>query len=179
MVPLSKNIPRKGPRGTADPSASLLMTQGGGSRNNPTQAKRRLEWATQSFVASVESPVSVLPQLAAGKLVARDDKGEGDASMESGCRTEGVFHHLGWVAGPGRRPMIPPVGMTIFCKMRAIDFKMNCHPSMSYFASSASRACKSAGSSGVVLGAKRAVTLPSRATTNFSKFQRISGSGLV
>ena len=48
-----------------------------------------------------------------------------------------------------------------------------------YFASSASRACKSAGSSGVVLGAKRAVTVPLRATTNFSKFQRISGSGFV
>jgi hypothetical protein len=23
-------------------------------------------------------------------------KGEGDASKESGCRTEGVFHHLRW-----------------------------------------------------------------------------------
>jgi hypothetical protein len=31
---------------------------------------------------------------------ARDDKGKGDGSMESGCGTEGVFHHLGWVAGP-------------------------------------------------------------------------------
>ena len=30
---------------------------------------------------------------------ARDDKGEGDASMESGCWTEGVFHHLGWAEG--------------------------------------------------------------------------------
>jgi hypothetical protein len=30
----------------------------------------------------------------------RDDKGEGDASMESGCCTEGVFHHLGWAACP-------------------------------------------------------------------------------
>jgi hypothetical protein len=31
---------------------------------------------------------------------ARDDKREGDASMESGCWTEGVFHLLGWAAGP-------------------------------------------------------------------------------
>ena len=30
----------------------------------------------------------------------RDDKGESDASMESGCRREGVFHHLGWATGP-------------------------------------------------------------------------------
>jgi hypothetical protein len=31
---------------------------------------------------------------------ARDDKGKGDASIESGCWTEGVFHLLGWAAGP-------------------------------------------------------------------------------
>jgi DNA-binding winged helix-turn-helix (wHTH) protein len=31
---------------------------------------------------------------------ARDDKGEGDASKESGWWTKGVFHHLGWAAGP-------------------------------------------------------------------------------
>ena len=43
--------------------------------------------------------VSFLPQLAAGKSAARVDKGEGDASMESGGWTEGVFHHLGWVTG--------------------------------------------------------------------------------
>ena len=30
----------------------------------------------------------------------QDDKGESGASMESGCRSEGVFHHLGWAAGP-------------------------------------------------------------------------------
>jgi hypothetical protein len=30
----------------------------------------------------------------------RDDKGEGEASMENGCWTEGVFHHLGWATGP-------------------------------------------------------------------------------
>jgi hypothetical protein len=46
-------------------------------------------------------------------------------------------------------------------------------------ASSVSRAFTRAGSSGVVLGAKRAVTLPPRSTTNFSKFQRSSGSLLV
>jgi hypothetical protein len=40
---------------------------------------------------------------------ARDDKGEGNASMKSGCWTDVVFHHLGWA----ERPMIPPVGMTI------------------------------------------------------------------
>jgi hypothetical protein len=28
----------------------------------------------------------------------RDDKGEGDASKEGGCRTETDFHHLGWAA---------------------------------------------------------------------------------
>jgi hypothetical protein len=43
---------------------------------------------------------------------ARDDKGEGGASIESGCSTEGVFHLLGWAAGPGRRPMTTPVGRT-------------------------------------------------------------------
>ena len=31
---------------------------------------------------------------------ARDDKGEGDASMESGCWTEGVFHHIRWAKDP-------------------------------------------------------------------------------
>ena len=30
----------------------------------------------------------------------RDDKGEGEASMESGCWTEAFFHRLGWAAGP-------------------------------------------------------------------------------
>ena len=30
---------------------------------------------------------------------ARDDKGEDDASLESGCWTEGVFHLLRWAAG--------------------------------------------------------------------------------
>ena len=35
---------------------------------------------------------------------ARDDKGEGDASMESGCWTEGVFHLLRWAAS-GLRPI--------------------------------------------------------------------------
>ena len=35
---------------------------------------------------------------------ARDDKGEGDASMESGCWTERVFHLLRWAAG-GLRPI--------------------------------------------------------------------------
>ena len=39
----------------------------------------------------------------------RDDKGEGDASKEGGCWTEGVFHHLGWAAGP----ITTPVEMTI------------------------------------------------------------------
>jgi hypothetical protein len=29
----------------------------------------------------------------------RDDKGEGDASMKSGCWIKGVFHQLGWAAG--------------------------------------------------------------------------------
>jgi hypothetical protein len=33
----------------------------------------------------------------------RDDRGERDASMESGRRTEGDFHPLGWAAGP--RPL--------------------------------------------------------------------------
>jgi hypothetical protein len=42
------------------------MTQGGGSRNNPTQAKRRLEWATHF--------------LGGGELGHFDDKGE-EASM--------------------------------------------------------------------------------------------------
>ena len=30
----------------------------------------------------------------------RDDKGEGGASIECGCRTEGIFHHLGRAEGP-------------------------------------------------------------------------------
>jgi hypothetical protein len=29
----------------------------------------------------------------------RDDKGEGGASIECGCRTEPIFHHLGWAEG--------------------------------------------------------------------------------
>ena len=30
----------------------------------------------------------------------RDDKGEGGASIECGCRTEAIFHHLEWAEGP-------------------------------------------------------------------------------
>src|SRR6202021_3145253 len=30
----------------------------------------------------------------------RDDKGDGGASIECGCRTEAIFHHLGRPAGP-------------------------------------------------------------------------------
>src|SRR3984885_4627119 len=30
----------------------------------------------------------------------RDDKGEGGASSECGCRTEAIFHHLGRAEGP-------------------------------------------------------------------------------
>jgi hypothetical protein len=40
-----------------------------------------------SFVISLPTRFS--------KSAARDDKGEGDASMESGCWTEGVFNHPG------------------------------------------------------------------------------------
>ena len=29
-----------------------------------------------------------------------DDKGEDGASIECGCRTEGIFHHLGRAEGP-------------------------------------------------------------------------------
>ena len=35
----------------------------------------------------------------------RDDKGEGDGSIKSGCETEAFFHHP-WV---GRRPVATPV----------------------------------------------------------------------
>jgi hypothetical protein len=38
---------------------------------------------------------------------ARDDKGEGNLSMESGFWTEGIFHHLGWAVGP----RTPPEGL--------------------------------------------------------------------
>jgi len=41
-----------------DASELLLMTQRR-VRNNPTQAKRRLEWATQIFVTDKESTVKV------------------------------------------------------------------------------------------------------------------------
>lgn len=47
-----------------------------------------------------------------------------------------------------------------------------------YFASSASIADTSAGSSGAVAGAKRAATVPSLAIRNFSKFHSTSGSSL-
>ena len=47
-----------------------------------------------------------------------------------------------------------------------------------HFASSASIAARNAGSSGVVVGAKRAATLPSLAIRNFSKFHSTSGWGL-
>jgi hypothetical protein len=30
----------------------------------------------------------------------RDGKGEDGASIECGCRTEGIFHRLGWAFGP-------------------------------------------------------------------------------
>jgi hypothetical protein len=30
----------------------------------------------------------------------RDDKGEGGASIEGGCRTEAIFYHLGRAEGP-------------------------------------------------------------------------------
>ena len=35
--------------------------------------------------------VSFLPQLAAGKSAARDDKGKGHGSTKSGCGTEALF----------------------------------------------------------------------------------------
>jgi hypothetical protein len=49
---------------------------------------------------------------------ARDDKGEGGASIESGGWTEVAFHHLGWA----ERPMIPPVGMTIHLQGDGLTF---------------------------------------------------------
>jgi len=62
---------------------------------------------------------------------ARDDKGEGGASngerwpdrrrFLSPCRTERVFHHLGWAD----RPMIPPVGMTIRFRCQNFGVKIN------------------------------------------------------
>ena len=55
---------------------------------NPTQAKRRLEWATPSFFAGGGG--SFVPQLAAGKLAARDDKGGDGAPI--------------WCDGPHERP---------------------------------------------------------------------------
>jgi hypothetical protein len=52
-------------------------------RNNPTQAKRRLEWATQSFVARVEGP-------AAGKLSAPYEQRAARCSAAFNLQSEGT-----------------------------------------------------------------------------------------
>jgi hypothetical protein len=44
-------------------------------RNNPTQAKRRLEWATPNFLAGRGSRCHFLPRLTAGKLAAGMNNG--------------------------------------------------------------------------------------------------------
>jgi hypothetical protein len=73
---------------------------GFGELHAPFFMERRTRGSLQCSVSGNPGPglpfmaifaVSFLPQLAAGKFAARDDKGEGDASMESGCWTEDVF----------------------------------------------------------------------------------------
>jgi hypothetical protein len=61
LVHSSRNLPPASQAAPNDTKRRLI-------RNNPTQAKRRLEWATPSF------SWSFLSQLAAGKSAPRDDK---------------------------------------------------------------------------------------------------------
>src|SRR5580658_10781289 len=64
-------------------------------------------------------PVSFLSQVAAGKSAARDDKGEGGPSVESGC----------WLTEPQVPPLrFAPVGMTIHILVGVRVPKKNCHP---------------------------------------------------
>jgi hypothetical protein len=83
-------------RGTVDPSASLPMNrfvsyakQAGCSwvrtSENPKDSACFRKYPL--FIGFITSP--------AARSSARDDKGEGDASMERGCWTEGVFVSLG------------------------------------------------------------------------------------
>ena len=65
-------------------------------------------------------------------------------------------------------------GLVALCDMAVMgEGAFLCDPHVRY-----GIAATSAASSGAVVGAKRAATLPSLAITNFSKFHRISGTGL-
>jgi hypothetical protein len=80
-------------RGTADPSAALGMTRSGLVPRLRRSDHLRYRFPALPGWADVlrsalralhpwRLPVSFLPQLAAGKLAARDDKGDGRASIE-------------------------------------------------------------------------------------------------
>ena len=61
---------------------------------SPTQAKRGLEWATQNIGCWCSELVIHL-STRLRESAARDDKGEGDGSIKSGCWTEVFFITLG------------------------------------------------------------------------------------
>jgi hypothetical protein len=110
MISLSKNIPRSGPRNCRSLGFPGFPVElgGVGELHAPFLTERRTRGPG--------------PEMRGRKSgFARDDTGEGDASMKSGCWIEGVFHHLGW----GRRPMTTPVGMTIPFRCQNLDFKIN------------------------------------------------------
>jgi hypothetical protein len=74
----------------------------GGRPYGPQSPDRFLEKHSQDEPAELQIPIRLRSGQALG--FARDDKGEGGASMEGGCWTEGVFHLLRWAAG-GLRPI--------------------------------------------------------------------------
>ena len=94
---LSKNISKKGPEPQISPlrCAPVEMTKG--------------RAALPATVVAEQDPLFIaLGGPKAHDSSGRDDKGEGGASIECGCRTESIFHQLGWA----RLPMTSPVEMT-------------------------------------------------------------------
>src|ERR1700728_2773930 len=69
-----------------------------------TKGRAALPW---SVVAEQQLFFITLGGPTAHDFPGRDDKGEGGASIECGCRTAAIFHHLG-----RQRPMTFPVEMT-------------------------------------------------------------------
>ena len=81
-----ENIPRNGPQNCRSLGWPGFPVEVGGVAISTRFSLQKTAHAALSSAANRKSGY------------ARDDKGEGDASMESGCWTEGVFHPLGWAA---------------------------------------------------------------------------------
>ena len=82
-----------GLQGTYVFSSLLATDQGGWADSMICLAKNIAIFMRFSFQKTAHAALSSAANRKSG--YARDDKGEGDASMESGCWKEGIFHPLG------------------------------------------------------------------------------------